>query len=319
MRPTAQPQSALRTPLNDILGTEANVRLLRVLSERTMPATAAELARQSELQPSTVHRALKMLELAGIAEFSGATISLRNSSPLAEPLRQLFAHERERQGAVMDGLIRIGRSLRRPPIAMWVEGPVARGTDRPGDPVILVVVDNPGEVDRTRETVARAAERIEASQDVTIEVRGRTLADLEASPGQLPAGPGTAIPLTGVTPEGLIARGSPGPEQRRRIVSHADLDSNALAMGRAVATALLRDPALVERARSRLDKRWQVASVRERKELDEWRAILRTSSGARLRRIIADTGERSVRLRQTLPFLGILSAAELRAIRSGKK
>ena len=33
MRPTAKLQSALRTPLNDILGTEANVRILRVLAD----------------------------------------------------------------------------------------------------------------------------------------------------------------------------------------------------------------------------------------------------------------------------------------------
>src|SRR5687768_2354509 len=116
MRPTAQLQSALRAPLNDVFGTEANVRVLRVLSDLNEPIAAAELARKAELRPSTVHRTLKALELTGILELSGAPFrfSLREESPLAKPIRELFTLEEKRYDAVLDALIRIGKSLPRP-------------------------------------------------------------------------------------------------------------------------------------------------------------------------------------------------------------
>lgn len=335
MRPTAQPQSALRAPLNDVLGTEANVRVLRVLSQLREPIAAAELARTAELQPSTVHRTLKSLELTGVIEFSGARfrVALREGSPLAKPVRQLFALERQRYDAVLDALFRIGKSLSRPPIAMWVEGPVTRGVDRAGDPIIVAIVDQAREIDNTREMIRRAVEQVERTYDVTIEVRARTFADLDAGAQQLATELEDAIPLVGVPPAGLLARNNSEPRRRNQVVGmgvavaaavaldirvHADHDRHGLAMGEAIAKKLIDDPTLVKRARAFLDKRWRAASARERKELAEWRSILRTSSPARLRKILTDPGERSTRLRQTLPFVGILSDDELRAIRSRK-
>jgi len=52
MRPTSRPQSALRCPLNHILGTEANVRVLRAILLSDIPIGVPELARRAELQPS---------------------------------------------------------------------------------------------------------------------------------------------------------------------------------------------------------------------------------------------------------------------------
>ena len=45
MRPVTVRQSALRAPLNAFLGTEANVRLLRILTQTAEPVTATQLAR----------------------------------------------------------------------------------------------------------------------------------------------------------------------------------------------------------------------------------------------------------------------------------
>jgi hypothetical protein len=56
------------------------------------------------------------------------------------------------------------------------------------------------------------------------------------------------------------------------------------------------------------------ASPQERHELDEWAHSLRTASPGRLRRLLVDPGERATRLRQTLPFLGILSPEERRTV-----
>lgn len=323
MRPTAKRQSALRAPLNDILGTEANVRVLRVLSRRTEPIAVAELARQAQLQSSTVHRALKSLESTGIIEFRERRlgVALRTASPLAKPIRELFAFESKRSAALIDALIRVGTSLSRPPIAMWLQGPAASGVDRHGDSLVVVVVDDAREIDNTRELVRRALEQIERTFDVSIEVRGQTRADLNASADLGAALLDDVRPLVGVPPAALLAQtlslgAAAAPAKANDIRVHQDHDTRGLAMGKAIAKLLIDDPTLVKRARAFVEKRWRDASARERKELEEWRSILRTASATRLRRILTDPGERSTRLRQTFPFVGILSKAELRRIRS---
>jgi hypothetical protein len=319
MRPTAQPQSSLRAPLNKILSTEAHVRVLRALAPLTEPIVVAELARKAQLQPSTVHRALVSLEQTGTIQFSGARllVSLREEGPMSAAIRNLFTHEQGRYEAVIDALHNIGKSLPRPPLAMWIEGSVAQGVDQTGDPLIVVVVDGARELGKVREEVRKAAEHIEENYDVTIEVRGRTVADLEADAESSLAALANVIPLAGVTPMGLLTQNNPT-WQQGDFQSHAVHDVNAMALGVSIAKTLLKNPALVERARLLVERRWRTASASERKELDEWRSILRTSSPARLRRVLTDPGERSTRLRQTLPFIGIFSEDDLRDLRANK-
>ncbi|MBK8058777.1 MAG: hypothetical protein IPK33_13275 [Gemmatimonadetes bacterium] len=52
MRPILNRQSALRAPLNDILGTEANVRLLRALAATAAPMSPSRLAEATGLHLS---------------------------------------------------------------------------------------------------------------------------------------------------------------------------------------------------------------------------------------------------------------------------
>ncbi|MFL5605400.1 MAG: hypothetical protein ACJ8AD_03020 [Gemmatimonadaceae bacterium] len=93
--------------------------------------------------------------------------------------------------------------------------------------------------------------------------------------------------------------------KKRNICMHGDYDARSLALGKKIADRLARDASLV--ARARIQDRWSKASGRERKELDEWRRILDTATPARLR----NPGERGTRLRQTLPFLGVVSEDDL--------
>ena len=94
MRPPAEQQSALRKPLNYLLGTETAVRILRVLSTTATPIGKAELARQADLNASGVRRALKPLIELGIVDEVGNTprhpVRLRVSGALSQPLRRLF-------------------------------------------------------------------------------------------------------------------------------------------------------------------------------------------------------------------------------------
>jgi len=310
VRPTTQPQSGIQMPLNAIFGTEASVRILRALASSAAPITAAELARRAQLQRSSVHRALKMLTDLGIVSFGGAVphlqASLAETSPLAKPIRDLFGAERSRYEALFAGLKRAAARVDPSPIAVWVEGAVARGVDQPGEPVIVCALGNTRDVDRSADALRQALRSLERKLDVTIEVRSRTRADLEAKSDDLETQLKDAILVFGIAPMGLLKRYK-GDWDKRNIRAHGDHDARSLALGKRIADRLARDPSLVARARARLRERSRKASVRERKKLDEWRRILDTATPARLRNILTDPGERGTRLRQTLPFLGIVS------------
>src|SRR5262245_27947252 len=97
MRPPKHRHSPFLQPLDEILGTQANVRLLRVLALRRTPLTAGELAKRALLGRTSIYPALRQLERAGIVEFVGAgsqrLVQLRDRHPLSRILRDLFRSE----------------------------------------------------------------------------------------------------------------------------------------------------------------------------------------------------------------------------------
>ena len=313
MRPTALRQSALRAPLNDILATEANVRMLRALAESDTPLTPSELARRTRLQRSTVHRALKTLELTGTivwAEVGGRSVAaLSTRHPLTSTIRGLFTAERKRADSVFPGLKAAAATLRPPPMAVWLEPPFADGTDEPGDAIVVRVVEDAVNLPRAADQMRRAVNSLERRLDVTVDVRASSPADLAAMPRRDQSSLRLAMPLLGVPPAGFLEWCDPTGAPRQQIHSHADLDARAYKLAERVAQEITRDPSLIEQARSFIKRRRTVASPGERKELDEWERLLRTMSPARLRAFLVDPSERATRLRQSLPFVGPLNPA----------
>ncbi len=144
MRRTVRPQSALRAPLNTILGTEANVRLLRVLERTHEPMSGAELARETALTPPAVYAALDRLSETGMVERLGlksrGQFRWNEKHPIASALRSLFAFERGRVERLVEGLKQAASSLSPPPRSVWWYGPSARSEDRLGDPLQVAIV-----------------------------------------------------------------------------------------------------------------------------------------------------------------------------------
>lgn len=321
MRPASHRESALRSPLNDILGTEANVRLLRVLSRTSLPMSATELARRAAITLSGVGRALGALERTGIIEFVGVggrrPVRLRQEHPLATALEALFAAEALRVDSVFAGVRAAAEALVSAPRSVWVEGPAALGTDSPADPIVVGVLAGARELDATVEMLIAALTPVEVELDVTIEVRGRTVADLAALVGSERRSVESATLLFGAPPLAFVelesARGRGRRERTPKPVSHASMDERARASGAAIAAKLRHDPSLVERAQRYIARRLPRASHGERRELEEWDRILRTMSLPRLRRFLVEPSERAARLRQTLPFVGELTPVERNA------
>ena len=73
----------------------------------------------------------------------------------------------------------------------------------------------------------------------------------------------------------------------------AQHDEHLLQMAAMIAEKLERDPGVVDRARRHIQQRLRVASHGERKELEEWRRILRTMSIRQLQRFLLDSGTRA--------------------------
>jgi hypothetical protein len=303
-----KPQSALSAPLNDIFGTEANVRLLRVLALAGTSLAAGELARRAELGRTSIYPALEALERAAIVTFVGAgaqrQIAFRASHPLARVIVGLFRAERQRLDDMLAALGRVADSLRPRPVGVWAEGLL----EPPGDIVSCWILADPKSLPQLTDAFSRNLAPIERDYDVRIDVHATTRSELAARvPAARGAGLDSAVVLAGVVPRDA-ANATDVPS-----TGHEEHDTRARRLAIALATKLERDPGLVRAALARVVKRTKGASPGEQRELLEWERIL-AMSPARLQRFLADPGERATRLRQTLPALGILTSAERHAV-----
>ncbi|MEN8145014.1 MAG: helix-turn-helix domain-containing protein [Gemmatimonadota bacterium] len=312
MRPPAQSQSALRDPLNYALGTETNVRIIRVLVAAEAPLGKAEVARRAGLNPSGVRRALRGLIELGIVEEIGTAgsqpVRLRPESRLSGTLRDLFHAELEQFTQLVESLRGLLASLNPPPRSAWIQGPVARGTDKPGDALVVGVLTSASSAADIREQMLSMLPEFVTDSDVQVVPRVWTAADVEAIP-EMEAELDSVIVLVAPHPLQLLERDGErkDPAARR---SHPQADRRALALARAIADRIEDDPDLIPLAARNLRHRRELASAREQHELDEWLELLEHRSAAQVRSVLVDPGERATRLRQSLPFLDVLTETE---------
>jgi DNA-binding transcriptional ArsR family regulator len=319
MRPAKTAQSSLRAPLNWILGTEANVRILRELAATRVPLGRAELAERCGLSLPGASAAIDKLLRTGMIELVGGggqqLARLRAGHPLGVAVETLFRAESIRVAALFDELRAVAMAAEGVRAA-WIEGPVADGSDVPNEPVVLGFLAGSRDLARLATALSEAISLLEREYDLTIEVRGRTEADLATVDAEDERVLRRARTLFGPHPTAYLdAGGKPVPSaDDRRLASHAAHDEDALAAAAWIAGRLDRDPGLPERARSWLVHRIQGASDQERHELMEWLRLLETASIPRLQHILLAAGERSTRLRQSNPFLPVLTDAERSAL-----
>lgn len=165
--PRSSPQSALRYPLTGILGTEANVRILRELFRHGGQLSAPSLVARSGLAKTSVWAGLTALETAGILSAVGTgrvrLYSIQPDHPLREPLHALFEAEERRFQRILAAIRHAAQVCGQPVIAVWLYGSVARGEDRPDSDMDLAIVG----AAHTDLTVALAAmgERLRAQAE----------------------------------------------------------------------------------------------------------------------------------------------------------
>ncbi len=315
MRRPKEHQNRLVNPLNEIFGTQANVRLLRVLALQNTSLTAGELAKRAMLGRSSIYPALRELERVGVVEFIGAgprkLVQLRGGYPLSRTLKELFRAEARRFDALTDALRELLSRVPRVPLSAWIDrgGENSKCTET----LTLYLVARPEELNALTDYLNERLTDLERKHDVHIAVHGLMPSELENLHRTLLTTPNAIILLGGVPPVALLER-SRSTAKTPTIASHDEHDARSRRLAVAIAAKIRRDPGLIAIAEGRVRRRVREASPRERRELAEWIRILSTMSPARLQRFLLEDSERAIRLRQTLPALNFLSPVERDAV-----
>src|SRR5262249_55145080 len=311
MRTPKKRQNRLVHPLNEIFGTGANVRLLRVLALQNTSLTAGELAKRAMLGRSSIYPALRDLESAGVVEFIGAgarkLVQLRGGYPLSRTLKEMFRAEARRFDALTTALRELLSGMPRAPISAWIDHGEENleSTETP----TLYVVARPEELDTLTDYLNEKLADLERKHDVHIAVHGLMPSEVETLHRTPLTTLNAVVLLGGVPPVALLER-SRSTAKTSTIVSHDEHDARSRRLAVAIAAKIRRDPGLIAIAEERVRRRAREASPRERRELREWTRILSTMSSARLQRFLLEDSERAIRLRQTLPAMNFLSPVE---------
>jgi len=289
--------NGLRYPLDDLLGSEGSVRLLRLLANEVEgPVNVPDAAERVGLTAPGARKALaRLVETGFVVRVGGGRsqqYALRSDEPLLSVLKELFRTEQTRYETVIRDLRELFVSVSEV-YAAWIESAPARV----GDPVEVAVVAEAKSVPWLREELRTRLTAVERGFDVIIEV---TLSS-EANAPQ--PDPDSIIPLAGVIPQAsAVAEARPVP--------HSERDERALLMSRGIAQLLRQDPSMVKRAMGHLDRLSQENQGTAAGDLYEWRQVLETYSPERLRQFLVSTSSRAARLRQSSPFFAVLTPEE---------
>ncbi len=308
MRPIVGNQNSLRNPLNELLGTEAHVRLLRVLaSEVDGPLTPSNAAALAGLTIPGAHKALNRLLKSGIIVRVGGgrrhQYELRRSDALVKALLKLFQSEKDRYEALLSAIREAIEKVVPYAHSAWIQ-------EFPGvfgDPMIMGILHETRHLANYIQQLRKKLRQIERNFDLTIEVKGYTKADLP----NLEADKVKSL-------YGFL----PFPDQHSRDTdashtTHEEKDQRLLELSRKLAEAIEHDTSLVRRAKEHVQRMLKKDHGLATKDIEEWRDILESYSIRRLSRFLTATSERANRLRQSNPIFAILNSDERRRLLNG--
>src|SRR5687768_11011958 len=210
--PRPNSQSRLRAPLNEILGAEANVRLLRVLSLAGTSLTAGEVAQRAGLGRTGVYPVLAALEATGVIEYQGVgsqrQVRFRPDHPLGKPIAALFRAEEGRLDDLVDQLRKVFHSMpSRHVVSAWLDGTalmdrVTREPQRNTDFMTCYLVADAKTLPSSMEDVRSRLPTLERRFEVSIDVVGMTRSEIAMR--LTPAAFRDPVLLAGVPPLALL-------------------------------------------------------------------------------------------------------------------
>lgn len=296
MRPIATDQNYIRCPLNELFGTRANVRLLRLLAEEISgPISAPEAAEQTGLTVAGARRALQTLARTGFVEQLGGgrvqLFRLREEGALTSALRALFRSEQDRYRSLLTRLRALFGSFPEIHVA-WIDDPP---TDV-GQPMHVGVVADSRSLAYLGDAARNRLVDIESDYDLAIEVHTFSRAD---------------APDIAWRDATLLAGHATDPDVHiPSAARHSERLERAHRMSRAIAEMLDRDPSLKRRAERHLEMLLNRDEGAAKHDLQEWREILTHYSHQRIKDLLVAETPRAERLRQSSPFFAVLAAEE---------
>jgi predicted transcriptional regulator len=302
MRPIASEQDPIQYPLNELLGTQAHVRLLRVMANEVEgPLTAADVAKRAGLTVPGAQKALEKLLRSGFVSRVGGgrkhQYEIRHSDRLMQIAVELFQAEKSRYEQLLASIKKEINNLTPPPQAAWVQA-APREID---EPLILGLLHESLHLTKCVRQLRAGLHQIEKDFDLTIEIEGYTKADIPD------------LELDGVTALfGVLPATSNDTNRQRaqKTLTHREKDRQLKVLSQKLADALERDASLVRRAKDHIDRLLKEDQGSAAADLMEWRAILDSYSIQRLGRFFTSSSERANRLRQSNPFFAILNDDE---------
>jgi len=301
MRPIVTVQNPLRFPLNEIFGTQSNVRLLRVLATDTEgPLTVADAARRAGLTIPGAQKALRRLVKSGLVRQVGGgkkqQYEICYSDPFGESVRGLFKSEKNRYEKLISHLQKIFEKIPPPPHAAWIQS----FPGKPDEALVLGLLHDTRYLAEYMRNLRKQFNRIEKNFDLTIEIVGHTKADIQFLEDEV------VMLLYGLSPFQSRNDGSEhaGPSNHRK----RELWLKNLSIK--VAESIEKDASLITRAREHIDQMLKTDRGLATGDIKEWRDILKTYSVPRLTNFMTSSSERAERLRQSNPFFAILTPEE---------
>jgi predicted transcriptional regulator len=302
MRPIASEQDPLRYPLNEIFGTQAHVRVLRVMAvEVDGPLTASDIAKRTGLTVPGAQKSLgKLLRTGFISRVGGGRkhqYEIRRSDRLMQTAIELFQSEKNRFERLLSAIKNEIKNLTPPPQAAWIQA-IPREID---EPLILGMLHETIYLTKCANYLRTGLDGIEKDFDLTIELEGYTKADIPD------------LELDGITILYGVVPNKPTGRARQRAtktITHRQKDSQLKLMSRKLAEIIQQDASIVRRAKDHIDNLLMEDQGTSAGDLIEWRKILDTYSIQRLIRFVSSSSERAKRLRQSNPFFAVLNTEE---------
>ncbi len=301
MRPIVSEQDPLRHPLNVLLGTHAQVRLLRVMAnEVDGPVSTSDVARLAGLTIPGAQKALGKLITSGFITRVGGgrkhLYEIHKSDSLMQAVLSLFQVEKVRYEDLKSVLKKSIQKRLPHPHAAWIKA----SPQETGEPLTLAVLHETRYLSDCVRQLRVQLKQVENDFNLTIEIEGYTKADIF----DLTFDNGTL--LYGILP----TMEDPLPRQSEKPLTHREKDRRLRILSSALSKAVEQDTSLLRRARDHVDRLLKENQGTANRDIEEWQDILANYSKQRLSRFLTSSSERAIRLRQSNPFFAILNDDE---------
>lgn len=301
MRPISIEQNSFRYPLNIILGTEAQIRLLRVMvTEVNGPISIADAAERADLTTLGARKAMKKLTDAGFVRAIGGgrkqqyEISLNDI--LVQAVAALFSAETDRFEHIQASIRKCIEIVEPQPISAWIPS-LPMDSEHP---IRICILQDAGNLRMTIQNLRILFQELEKEVDMTIELIGYTKADA-------PQQESCSLHLYGLPRNGdcKVETGI-----MSGVVSHEMQDKRLEDICRVIGKTINEDRSLIERAEQHIKLILKGKSNSATGDIEEWRDILQNYSVRRLVQFLSSDEERAIRLRQSCPFFAVLNKKE---------